>query len=735
MTRSIAELLQISFEFPLSSKPIRKIALRGGGAKGVVYPGAVEALKEANILDKIDTIAGSSAGALTALMVAIGMTPEQIKIEVNKTDFNKYKDYHLTGLFTKRGICKGEALLNDIKRIIRTYLPEQIEWAKSILDEGIMYSLTKIEKDLESRIESIEHSISAWELLLHDKEDLAKKKENKLDEINEIRTVLSELKSFRAYTGKDRDAKLKTVLSHLLSKHDFFYRYAHSNFEFTKELLTRYDHIQQININSVKFIDLSYLNNVLGNRVKHLMITGTNIDTGELELFSDETTPQMPIDIAARISASYPIVFQAVEYNGKRYIDGGVLDNLPVRPLTKQKKDVPLLRRQQEKTDETIAFELNPQKTAQGFLTTVTGFFTTIQNYIKYLACGKIDVATSNEELKQALMEDISKNRIDLPLPSGFSTLDFKLPPDKKALLQEQAKTTTKQRIEEILEGRKRKSMNCDILRYLLEAPLDDIEKNVSLFMEALIDKNEQDKIKQLKEWVVRFRAEEDTLLSSILTEIKGINFAIEQKLPFEEQQYHIDKLVKNLDTFILHQTELNGGEVVTLNEAHKACLYQKVKDIFSTELEELANHMNANPLLKHELIEKLRQSPAQKEHAQFFDGLQLDLIRKNAIHTLVEAKAKPFQLAENVTLIQVAIACLRTAPTEAEIKSALETVRDGYLSRNVFSVVQGSSTRFKGSAYSTTAQAMVGYIEQINHLIDHPLAEELEKSAPGVAF
>jgi len=62
-----------------------------------------------------------------------------------------------------------------------------------------------------------------------------------------------------------------------------------------------------------------------------LVITGTNVSRGRLELFSAETTPKMDISLAVRISCSYPYVFNPITINGDTYIDGGVTDNYPIR--------------------------------------------------------------------------------------------------------------------------------------------------------------------------------------------------------------------------------------------------------------------------------------------------------------------------------------------------------------------------------------------------------------------
>ncbi|ENZ79648.1 MULTISPECIES: patatin-like phospholipase family protein [Ralstonia] len=50
--------------------------------------------------------------------------------------------------------------------------------------------------------------------------------------------------------------------------------------------------------------------------------------------FSRDKTPDVPIALAARASASIPIVFAPVEHNGAVLVDGGCTDNMPASDLT-----------------------------------------------------------------------------------------------------------------------------------------------------------------------------------------------------------------------------------------------------------------------------------------------------------------------------------------------------------------------------------------------------------------
>lgn len=61
---------------------------------------------------------------------------------------------------------------------------------------------------------------------------------------------------------------------------------------------------------------------------KPLFISATNMLDGNIEYFSEG-----PLSKVIQASASIPVLFSPVEIDGKLYSDGGVLDNLPLKPL------------------------------------------------------------------------------------------------------------------------------------------------------------------------------------------------------------------------------------------------------------------------------------------------------------------------------------------------------------------------------------------------------------------
>ena len=60
-----------------------------------------------------------------------------------------------------------------------------------------------------------------------------------------------------------------------------------------------------------------------------LYVTGTDLDTGQCDIFHEG---KLSLPIAA--SAAVPVMFEPVEINGHNYVDGGVLNNFPIEPLT-----------------------------------------------------------------------------------------------------------------------------------------------------------------------------------------------------------------------------------------------------------------------------------------------------------------------------------------------------------------------------------------------------------------
>lgn len=71
---------------------------------------------------------------------------------------------------------------------------------------------------------------------------------------------------------------------------------------------------------------------------KSLYFMGTNLSTSFSEVFSAEHTPRICIADAVRISMSIPLFFAVIRsIRGDTYVDGGVLDNYPIKIFDRKK--------------------------------------------------------------------------------------------------------------------------------------------------------------------------------------------------------------------------------------------------------------------------------------------------------------------------------------------------------------------------------------------------------------
>ena len=68
------------------------LVFEGGGVKGIAYVGALEELDARNILNRIQRVGGTSAGAIVAVLVGLGYGCEEIKKILWELDFRNFLD-------------------------------------------------------------------------------------------------------------------------------------------------------------------------------------------------------------------------------------------------------------------------------------------------------------------------------------------------------------------------------------------------------------------------------------------------------------------------------------------------------------------------------------------------------------------------------------------------------------------------------------------------------------------
>lgn len=66
-----------------AGEQIENLVLKGGGGKGIGYPPALAEMQRVGMLDGLKQVVGTSAGALTAVAVAVGQSADQFDVLVN----------------------------------------------------------------------------------------------------------------------------------------------------------------------------------------------------------------------------------------------------------------------------------------------------------------------------------------------------------------------------------------------------------------------------------------------------------------------------------------------------------------------------------------------------------------------------------------------------------------------------------------------------------------------------
>lgn len=196
----------------------QNLVFEGGGVKGIAYIGALEVLQEKGIYPNITRLAGTSAGAIVAVLLGVGYTIEEIKKIMWNLDFKNFMD-------------DSWGVIKDSKRLIKDF-----GWYKGDF--------------------------------------------------------------FRSWIGGLIAKKM-------------------GNSEATFDDLIR--HLDKTN-------------------GREIYLMGTNLSTGFSEVFSHEHTPRFCIADAVRISMSIPIFFATKRnFRGDVYVDGGMLDNYPVKIFDRRK--------------------------------------------------------------------------------------------------------------------------------------------------------------------------------------------------------------------------------------------------------------------------------------------------------------------------------------------------------------------------------------------------------------
>lgn len=327
----------------IAADQVRYLAFEGGGGAGNAYPGALMALHSLDILKYRDNrllgiwgIAGSSAGAITAMFLSMGYTPLEMSEILAGQDFNEFFDPVRAGLVPRIGGCvitynltSTDDILAKVSQSFAGQVLQAMNPSSRVLLSGIGQALR-----LREGLVRAECYVAGF-----------------------LSSVLLGVLN-RPSEGVVLDRIMKGVgdgqlLSSFLYDYGIFSGHAIRKF-FTKGIADAVRRVQGLPGSATTMrigsrdvllgeIDFEQHRAIFGCK---LVVTGSNLETGMTELFSADTTPKFRVADAVRISMSIPIAYKPLIIKDKAslaavgaspgsfvegvWVDGGVFNNTPV---------------------------------------------------------------------------------------------------------------------------------------------------------------------------------------------------------------------------------------------------------------------------------------------------------------------------------------------------------------------------------------------------------------------
>jgi NTE family protein len=119
-------LLSIALPGVAQVQRVENLVFEGAGIRGIAYAGAIEQLEKHNLLSGVKRVGGTSAGAITALMIALGYNAQEITNIISKINFKKFNDgnYFFAGGINRMrnyfGWYRGKRFENWLGELIKS---------------------------------------------------------------------------------------------------------------------------------------------------------------------------------------------------------------------------------------------------------------------------------------------------------------------------------------------------------------------------------------------------------------------------------------------------------------------------------------------------------------------------------------------------------------------------------------------------------------------------------------
>ena len=331
-----------------TQQPHLHLAFQGGGAKGIAYIGAYQAIRELNPHDIVTSVIGSSVGSLCALSIAAKATPAEL-VEIYSGVDQVSKDrlvrtaqdltpeilayYDEARLGIRQFLHEYGVLPNTCFNILEMNYLDDEEFTHSVMDY-LLGNRLSVREMLSLPLQEPVY-VNRGECCGPNQPYGFVEKQRLINFYGLLQARMLTGESLLKITSSIIKKVLDTARKEQTSL--FTALFGPRGVSTNTELLAR----------EVTMMQLYQLTGV------ELTCTGTDLDSRVLRFFNQKTTPQLPVSMAVLMSASFPLAFEARRWKrewGKYYVhhsysrleidlighhfsDGGILANLPVMYL------------------------------------------------------------------------------------------------------------------------------------------------------------------------------------------------------------------------------------------------------------------------------------------------------------------------------------------------------------------------------------------------------------------
>lgn len=342
---------------------VEYLVLQGGGGKGVAYLGAIRALEEKGVLPikqtnernapRLKGVAGTSAGAITALLIALGFTADEIdKKFLSKPElFTSFFDgpdngsYRTVSSFNVPGRSDRSVHIN-LNETVEAFIKKSGDMdaqnpivrtlAISLL--GFLQSSAQYTGLLKQPAHEVLFMLIKGSDTSHRTDALKGKligagSKNLGLEFLFYQIIQAILPNSEPEDRNDIVRKLKDdpygYIFNLLFDRGLFPGYAVRDF-FGGIIGERFKNFFSEDIDGSTISFETFYEHTKCN----LLFTGVNVSKNRPQYFSKDHTPDFPVAEAAAISMNIPIVFKPVYVEAENlegfWVDGGTVFNLPL---------------------------------------------------------------------------------------------------------------------------------------------------------------------------------------------------------------------------------------------------------------------------------------------------------------------------------------------------------------------------------------------------------------------